>query len=253
LDADPSTIALMDYEMKNNAAIKVLNDAGFNGEVFRKYAPRKAAVQIVTEPNTRARQNAIAGCKYSSQYFIVTNGDTLNTKDYFIAEERKRRQAQIKDLEAVKKNSKAISDLNSKALGLIEEFATKGKDAYKQEDAQGLPVTTLKVLCQWKLHKKPSGKKQELVDLWMNISRNVLPPLSWSDADETILKRLQEDDIKLIETALGRERLKLQQQSLACLMNMSEEERVASNLPNEVLNGIKEAASTAGAIPIAQV
>ena len=36
LDADPSTVALMDYEKKNNAAIKVLNDAGFNGEVFRK-------------------------------------------------------------------------------------------------------------------------------------------------------------------------------------------------------------------------
>ena len=77
--------------------------------------------------------------------------------------------------------------MNTKALGLIEQFATKGKDAYKQEDAQGLPVTTLKVLCQWKLHKKPSGKKQELVDLWMDINSNLLSPLSWSDADETIV------------------------------------------------------------------
>ena len=47
-----------------------------------------------------------------------------------------------------------ISNLNAKALGLIEEFSSKGKEVYKEEDAKSLPVTTLKVLCQWKQQSK---------------------------------------------------------------------------------------------------
>ena len=73
----------------NAEAVRVLNNAGFNGEVFRKYAPRRrAGITPLTLPNTRARQDAIAGVKYSSQHFVVTQGDTLNTKDYFFAQER---------------------------------------------------------------------------------------------------------------------------------------------------------------------
>ena len=87
--------------------------------------------------------------RYSSQHFVVTKGDTLNTKDYFFAQERQRRNEEIKHLEAAKKKSKVIANLNAKALRLIEEFASKGKEIYKEEDAKLLPVTTLKVLCQW--------------------------------------------------------------------------------------------------------
>ena len=39
LSTDPNVAALVAHEKKNSAAIKVLNDAGFNGEVFRKNAP----------------------------------------------------------------------------------------------------------------------------------------------------------------------------------------------------------------------
>ena len=39
MEADPSTLALIDYEKQNGKAIKLLNEEGFNGDVFRKYAP----------------------------------------------------------------------------------------------------------------------------------------------------------------------------------------------------------------------
>ena len=55
------------------------------------------------------------------------------------------------------------------------------------------------------------------------------------------MEKLCEDSIKVIDTALGRERLKLQNQSIAHLLNMTEEERVVSNLPAEVLESIKNA------------
>ena len=130
--------------------------------------------------------------------------------------------------------------LNRRALALIEEFNTKqGKDVYELEDAKLLPVATLKVLCHWKLQKRASGRKEFLLNLWMEVKKKPLPSSCWSDDQDTLLKKLQEEDIELSETALGRERLKLHQQSVAYLLSMTEEERAASNLPVEVLDGFK--------------
>ena len=83
LEADPSTVALIDMERKNHVAIKVLNDGGYDGEVFKKYARRKNVQQEVTIASTRARQDALSSVKYSSQHFILTSGDTLNSNDFF--------------------------------------------------------------------------------------------------------------------------------------------------------------------------
>ena len=57
-----------------------------------------------------------------------------------------------------------------------------------------------------------------------------LPPLSsWSDAEETLLKKLNI-------------RSKLQEQSVAYFLSMTEEEIIASNLPVELLDGLKKGA-----------
>ena len=103
--------------------------------------------------------------RYSSQHFVVTKGDTLNTKDYFFAQERQRRNDEIKHLEDMKKKLKNIADLNAKALGLIEQFASKGKEVYKEEDLIIFPIATLKVLCQWKLQHKIPAKKDLLLNM----------------------------------------------------------------------------------------
>ena len=112
MEADPSTLALVDYEKQNSKAIKVLNEGGFNGNVFRKYAPRKKAPPKVSLPNTRARQDALSSVRYSSEHFILLNGDTLNSNNNSISEERQSRQAHIKDLEATKKQSITVLELN---------------------------------------------------------------------------------------------------------------------------------------------
>jgi len=150
VNSDPTTENLLLNERMNAEAVRVLNNGQFKGEVFRKYAPRRrVAITPMTVANTRARQDAIAGVKYSSQHFVVTKGDTLNSKDYFIAQERQRRKDEIKYLEDTKKQANKITLLNAKALGLIEQFPSKGKEVCKKEDAKFLPITTLKVLCQW--------------------------------------------------------------------------------------------------------
>ena len=60
----------------------------------------------------------------------------------------------------MKEASKGITELNAKAVALIEEFDTiHGKDAYELEHVMALPLTTLRVLYQWKLQKKVFGRK----------------------------------------------------------------------------------------------
>ena len=149
---------------KNTKAVNVLNDGRFNGDFFKKYASQKSVrKESITKRNTRARQDALVSIKFSGQHFTLTNGATFSDDDYFISEEQKRCKSRINNLEKTKA-SKAVTELNEKVLALIEEFDTKhGKDVYELEHVIALPVTTLRVLCLWKLQKKVSVRKQELV------------------------------------------------------------------------------------------
>ena len=158
----------------------------------------------MTEPNTRALQDSNCRGKV-----ITTGRGMLNTKDWFIAKERTRQLDEIQHLEAKKKVAKSAEALRSKAVGLIENFASKGKDVKNEEDAKSLPVSTLKILCQWKQQKKIPIKKDKLLYTWMKVKNNPTPPsASWTDAEEALLQRLKEDYITIIETAYGRERVR---------------------------------------------
>ena len=85
-----------------------------------------------------------------------------------IAEERKRQQQLVKELEAAtKKRSKAVSELNhAKATRMIEEFISKGKDVYKEEDIKSVPISTLKLLYQWWKQQKKIPTKKDSVAIW---------------------------------------------------------------------------------------
>ena len=243
LDADPSSISLILYEEQSATAAAALNAQGFNGDVFLEYAPRVSANRkiAVTCPNTRARQDAMTGAKYYSETFVVTGGDALNSNDYFIAQERLCRQEQIKQLKAVKTEAEKTTKLKEKAEGLIEEFKReKSKDPCKEEGAKLLTVATLKVLYEWKHEKKPTGmKKQDILAEWLRVSNSKAPPSCWTDAEEAELKRLEEDDIRLIDTELGREQKQIISQSMSIVAHMTEEEALAANLSAELVATIK--------------
>ena len=52
---------------ENTEVVNVLNDGGFNGNVFKKYASRKSArKEPITKPNSRARQDALVSIKLRS-------------------------------------------------------------------------------------------------------------------------------------------------------------------------------------------
>ena len=184
----------------------------------------------------------MTGAKYYSETFVVTGGDALNSNDYFIAQERLCRQEQIKQLKAVKTEAEKTTKLKEKAEGLIEEFKReKSKDPCKEEGAKLLTVATLKVLYKWKHEKKPTGmKKQDILAEWLRVSDSKAPPSCWTDAEEAELKRLEEDDIRLIDTELGREQKQIISHSMSIVAHMSEEEAlVAANLSAELVATIK--------------
>jgi len=96
LDTDPATVPLIAGEEKNTTAVGILNAGGFQGDVFKKLATQNFTRKgPITEPNTRARQDDLASIKYAGQHFYLTNGSTVTGDDYFISEERKRREADI--------------------------------------------------------------------------------------------------------------------------------------------------------------
>ena len=99
----------------------------------------------------------------------------------------------------MKKKSQAVSELNAKATAVIQELVSKGKDVYKEEDAKSLPVSTLKLLCQWKQQKKIPAKKDSVFGMWKQV-RN-LPPAepSWRDSDEAQMQNLKEEGVTIRE------------------------------------------------------
>ena len=83
--------------------------------------------------------------------------------------------------------------------------------------------------------------------MWMQV-RNVPPAEpSWRDSDEAQMQNLKEEDITIRETALGRERVRQQEDAINCLAAMTEEERTARNLPSSVLEALK------GVVEVAEV
>ena len=71
LEADLSTIALVNFEKQNHAATKILNEGRFNSDVFKKYAPTKKTPQAVTAANSRAHQDTLSLVRHSSQHSIL--------------------------------------------------------------------------------------------------------------------------------------------------------------------------------------
>ena len=74
--------------------------------------------------------------------------------------------------------------------------------------------------------------------MWMQVKNVPSPIPSWSSVDEAVLEKLKTDEITIADTALGREKLQLQKNSLACLAAMNEEERANFNISADIWEGL---------------
>ena len=98
LEGDPLSHLLMKYEQQNKAAVAKINQYGGSGNYLLKEAPRLSAQRkkiAVTAPMSRERQDLLGKASSAGAQFFATAGAVVNTDDFFIATERKKRSEDI--------------------------------------------------------------------------------------------------------------------------------------------------------------
>ena len=150
VDADPLTNKLLEIEDLNKNATELLMAHGLNGKVLRRSAPRNlisASKTKVTAPQSRERQDLLMHATTAGSRFHATGGEFLNSDDFFISQERKKRQSKVNELEQLKKNWLAESKQEEECKRIIEFYKTsKQKDIFNSNDAKNIQVKDLKTL-----------------------------------------------------------------------------------------------------------
>ena len=99
-------VKLLAIEDIHRSAFSILDNYGFKGVVFQKYAPRVEASKVanvaVTAAGSRSRQYFISRSGTEGSRWHATGGEQFNSNDFFISRERERRQDEAKLLKKEK-------------------------------------------------------------------------------------------------------------------------------------------------------
>ena len=242
LDADPQSTILIEIEKENKEAVAKINQLGGDGKHLSIDAPKLSAHRkkiAVTVPNTRERQDAIGRASTAGGQFFANAGGVINSDDFFIATERKKRSADIILLEKQKKEYDNYIALAAKAKQLIELKRDKGIDVYTHEsliDKKNITSEQLKLLIEDHTGKKPGAKdstKDRLVALWLDVrEKKAHETKEWTIVDDGRLHELRDEEITIEKTALGRAAVK-QLQGFASMAQLLPQSVVDNLLPEE--------------------
>ena len=242
LEADPLAHVLMRYENENKEAVAKINELGAAGNYLLKKAPKLTAQRkkiAVTVPNTHERQDALGRASTAGGQLFANAGGVINSDDFFIATERKKRSADIILLEKQKKEYDNYVVLAAKVKELIEQKRGKGIDVYTHQSLDDKKVITgeqLKLLIEDHTGKKPGAKdstKDRLVALWLDTrDKKAHEPKEWTIVDNHRLLALQEEEITIDKTELGRATAR-QLQGFASMAQLLPQAVVDNLLPEE--------------------
>ena len=191
-----------------------INQLGGDGKHLLIDAPKLSAHRkkiAVTVPNTRERQDAIGRASTAGGQFYANAGGVINSDDFFIATERKKRSADIILLEKQKKEYDNYVALAAKVKQLVELKRDKGIDVYTHESLNDKKVITgeqLKLLIEDHTGKKPGAKynnKERLVALWLDVrEKKAHKTKEWTIVDDGRLNELRDEEVTIEKTELGR-------------------------------------------------
>ena len=216
---DPAAVELENLEMRNHMCCDILTSFGYNGDLLKRDMKRRSSEVMARnrhKKGTQERQQALAKAKTAGQKFVCTGGDFLSSKDMFIAYEMKQRQAEIKKLKSKQQTA-------AKNATFLQELI-KAREFCQNKQPR---ITELKTLIQSKGVKIPTGaNKPQLVELWNQVKDNEDAILTvWMEEDQLELERLQNTEINLKDTALGRQKDVCMHQLVTSMHSMSLEER----------------------------
>ena len=168
----------------------------------------------------------------------ASTGGVVNSNDFFIATERKKRSADIALLEKQKKQYGNYVVLAAKAKQLIALKKDKGIDVYTHSlnDRKDITGEQLKLLIEDHTGKKPGAKdstKDRLLALWLDTrDTKAHEPREWTTVDDGRLIELQEEEITIDKTELGRAAAR-QLQGFASMAQLLPQSVVDKLLPEE--------------------
>ena len=161
--------------------------------------------------NTREGQDAIWRASSSAgAQFYANAGGVINSDDFFIATERKKRSADIIVLEKQKKEYDNYVVLVAKRKELVEQKRGRGIVVYTHSlnDRKIITIEQLKLLIEDHTGKKPSSKdsnKDGLVALRLDArDKKAHEPKKWTIVDDGRLHELHDEEITIEKTELGR-------------------------------------------------
>ena len=197
---DESDMLQHAVQTANNTAVYHLIQAGYDAQYLTATLIKKVREERVTEPNTVARQLALAKAKGHGGRFHVTNGAHMTCDDLFIAVEMSARRDERAEDEKKKKLALQCQDVEDKALTILQQ----------ERSVQLLNVKELDVLLAWHQAPKVSGaKKADKLVQWQNIvASEKAPPLfaRWTNDDEERMNGLTTESISIsiADTHYGR-------------------------------------------------
>ena len=127
----------------------------------------------------------------------------------------------------MKKNWLAESKQEEECKRIIEFYKTsKQKDIFNSNDAKNIQVKDLKTLYRYKYGKNPQGtlNKALLLQSWIAVkdqSGVAYEKTTWADEQEHKLKRLQEEEIKISDTEIGKQTSKILSEALAIIPHLT--------------------------------
>jgi hypothetical protein len=168
-DGDDDSMLMWAIQAANDRAIHALKQAGYAAEYLQATLQRDAdsADRPITQPNTLARQQALANARGHGGRFHVTGGMHVTSDDVFISMEMSIRNEERGKVEKDRKIRQQLQATEEKALTLLEQ----GKPV------NSLSVADLDVLLAWHQAPKMKGaKKADKLQQWMAIRANGDPP-----------------------------------------------------------------------------
>lgn len=200
---------LISIQLSNDIATEALTQVGYNGHLLKAtIVPVEKDNIPLTEPHSRERLELLSKASTAGKKWHAMQGGHLTTDDFFRAARLNEINAEVDQLKKRKADHQKKNELEASCRAILNKHA----ESIRASEFSKLTKTDLQSLLRWynvaKGKQLTSMTREEMLQRWRFVSNNnvVHPPPceGWSDEDEANLKRLQENDIPMEDTAVGR-------------------------------------------------
>lgn len=216
---------LLSIQTANDLATHALNDLAYNGDLLKvKIEENREEAVPLTLPHSKERIDQMRKSTTHSQKFLSTRGDHVTTNDLFIAAESNDVEKEIKELLKVKKARMQAAKVEDEAQAVMARRSTE----IEAMQLDKLNVGEVEWLLRWYgVWKGEKMSKSEKVSKLVTVLESKGDPPSierWTSDDEDRLYKLQNNEITIEDTAVGRKKILWEQQMVAASISMSDEQ-----------------------------